>query len=39
MSRLAEQELLPLFLEGVKNPLQDLPWQPGPIDQFPPSPI
>ena len=33
------QELLPLFLEGVKNPLQDLPWQPGPIDQFPPSPI
>lgn len=33
------KELLPLFLEGVKNPLQDLPWQPGPIDQFPPSPI
>eukprot|EP00439_Symbiodinium_sp_Y106_P063865 s305_g9.t4 len=31
------KELLPLFIEGVKNPLQDLPWQPGPIDQFPPS--
>ncbi|CAE7761068.1 unnamed protein product, partial [Symbiodinium pilosum] len=31
------KELLPLFTEGVKNPLQDLPWQPGPIDQFPPS--
>ncbi|CAJ1327198.1 unnamed protein product [Effrenium voratum] len=32
------KELLPLIINGVKSPVEDLPWQPGPIDAVAPSP-